>query len=171
MEAKMSVINAGAKATGNKSVLLFYVGDHANAATIGDVERVLRAVALAALPDMPPYLEGLLNLRGDAVPVINLHCRLSLAAPPLEPDNFFIILRHSTGKIAVRSAKTPIIKEPEGDYSAGLINCGACPELLKGIIKVDGIPVPVYNPEKLFQPDELSWKSLKTFWNNVLAKG
>lgn len=153
------------------SILLFHVGDHANAIDINDVERVLRAVALVAVPDMPPYLEGLLNLRGEPVPVINLHCRLSIPAPPLDPDNFFIILKHSTGRIAVRSVTTPVIKEPDGDYSAGLMHYGACPELLKGVIKVDGVPVPVYNPEKLFQPDTLPWESLKTFWNDVLAKG
>ena len=167
----MSVIDPADKTVANNSVLLFHVGEHASAVDINDVERVLRAVALVAIPDMPPYLEGLLNLRGEAVPVINLHCRLSIAAPPLEPDNFFIILKHSTGKIAVRSVTTPVIKEPDGDYSAGLMHYGACPELLKGVIKVDGVPVPVYNPENLFQPDGLPWESLKTFWNNVLAKG
>ena len=167
----MSVINAADNAIGNTNVLLFHVGDHANAVAIDDVERVLRAVALVTLPDMPPYLEGLLNLRGEAVPVIDLYCRLSIPAPPLDPANFFIILKHSTGKIAVRSVTTPVIKEPEGDYSAGLANYGACPDLLKGVIRVDGMPVPVYNPEKLFQPDESSWEVLKTFWNNVLAKG
>ncbi len=167
----MSVSNTNDKSTGNNSVLLFHVGDHANAVAIDDVERVLRAVALVALPDMPPYLEGLLNMRGNAIPVIDLHYRLSISAPPLDPENFFIILKHSTGKIAVRSVTTPVIKEPEGDYSAGLVNYGACPELLKGVIKIDGSPVPVYNPEKLFQPDDLAWESLKTFWNDVLAKG
>ena len=91
----MSVIDSADKTVANNSVLLFHVGDHANAVDINDVERVLRAVALVAIPDMPPYLEGLINLRGEAVPVINLHCRLSIAAPPLEPDNFFIILNSS----------------------------------------------------------------------------
>ncbi len=167
----MSVINTADKATGNKSVLLFYVGDYANAAAVSDVERVLRAVALVKIPDMPPYLEGLLNLRGEAVPVINLHYRLSVPEPSLDPEDFFIILRHSTGKIAVRSTRTPVLKEPEGDYSAELMNYGACPELLKGVIKVDGMPVPVYNPEKLFQPDDSAWGSLNSFWNNLLAQG
>ncbi len=167
----MSVINTADKAAGSRSVLLFYVGDHANAVAIDDVERVLRAVALVTIPDMPPYLEGLLNLRGEAIPVIDLHYRLSIPVRPLDPEDFFIILRHSAGKIAVRSIKTPVLKEPENDYSAGLVTYGACPELLTGIVKIDGAPVPVYNPEKLFQPDELSWASLKTFWDGILAKG
>lgn len=167
----MSVISTAHKATGSNGVLLFYVGDHANAADINDVERVLRAVALVTLPDMPPHLEGLLNLRGEAVPVVDLHYRLSIAAPPLDPADFFIILRHSAGKIAVRSVKTPVLKDPEGDYSADLVDYGACPELLKSVIKADGVPVPVYNPEKLFQPDDSAWESLNAFWNDVLAKG
>lgn len=167
----MSVINTAAKATGSKSVLLFYVGDHANAVAIDDVERVFRAVALVTIPDMPPYLEGLLNLRGEAIPVIDLCYRLSVPARPLDPEDFFIILRHPYGKIAVRSGRTPVLKEPSDDYSAGLVAYGACPELLKGIVKIDGVPVPVYNPEKLFQPDELLWELLKTFRDDTLAKG
>ncbi|MHB9137888.1 MAG: chemotaxis protein CheW [Victivallaceae bacterium] len=158
------------KATGDGRVLLFYAGVHANAVSVNDVERVLRAVELVAIPDMPPHLEGLLNLRGEAVPVINLHYRLDISTQELDPEDFLIILRHASGKIAVRSATTPVLKESEGDYSDDLTNSGACPELLKSVIKIDGAPVPVYNPDKLFQPEDAAWESLKTFWNDVLAK-
>jgi purine-binding chemotaxis protein CheW len=165
MEAKMSI-----KATGDGRVLLFYTGEHANAVSVNDVERVFRAVELVVIPDMPPHLEGLLNLRGEAVPVIDLHYRLAIQPQALDPENFFIILRHASGKIAVRSVTTPELKESEGDYSDDLTNSGACPELLKSVIKIDGTPVPVYNPEKLFQPEDAAWESLKTFWNDLLAK-
>jgi purine-binding chemotaxis protein CheW len=77
-----------------------YGGEYALA--VGDVVEVLSMVALARMPEAPPWLAGMLNLRGRVVPVIDLRRRLNF--PPRPP-----------------SLDTPVIVAQEADRLIGLI--------------------------------------------------
>jgi purine-binding chemotaxis protein CheW len=56
-------------------------GDYA--LVVSDVLEVLSMVALAHVPEAPPWLAGMLNLRGRVVPVIDLRLRLGFPARPI----------------------------------------------------------------------------------------
>ncbi len=60
---------------------------------IEDVESVVRWEALTRLPRMPKFLAGLLKLRGNAIPVIDLRLRLDLPTTSADADNRIVILR------------------------------------------------------------------------------
>lgn len=47
---------------------------------LGDVERLLPLMQMQAVPDGPDYLLGVMNLGGEAVPVLDLARRLNLPA-------------------------------------------------------------------------------------------
>jgi purine-binding chemotaxis protein CheW len=137
-------------------VLQIYTGDESGAFALAEVERVLRASALIKLPDLSTHFEGLLNLNGRVIPVIDLRHRLGMDGIPIEPEHFFVLINCSSGLTAVRSERTPQLKSFEGDYTENLSGFGACPELLKGVVKIDGAPVPLYNPEKLFSQEDFT---------------
>jgi chemotaxis-related protein WspB len=61
-------------------VLVFHLGSDRYGLPLQLVQRVLPLMALKALPLAAPAVAGLLNLHGDAVPVIDL-ARLSGGAP------------------------------------------------------------------------------------------
>lgn len=61
-------------------VLVFHIGPDRYALRLPLVARVLPAAALKAVPLAPDYVAGLLDLHGEAVPVIDLS-RLSGIAP------------------------------------------------------------------------------------------
>lgn len=48
------------------------------------VREVVRMVAVTPLPEAPPLVEGVVDLRGELVPVLALRARLGL--PPREPS-------------------------------------------------------------------------------------
>lgn len=58
---------------------------------------VQRAVALTPLPRSPPVVEGVINLRGKLVPVIDIRTKLGLPAQPLSPSNHMLIVQTSQG--------------------------------------------------------------------------
>mgnify|MGYP000861621354 CR=1 FL=1 len=61
---------------------------------VSAVSEAVRMVALAALPDAPDWLAGVVNMRGHIMPVIDLRRRLHLPAPA--PDlNTPIIIVHA----------------------------------------------------------------------------
>ena len=61
-------------------------GGHGYGLPVGAVVEVTRMVALAPLPDAPPWMAGVLDLRGVAVPVLDLAARFGRAprAPVLD---------------------------------------------------------------------------------------
>ena len=87
--------------------LTFRLRDGDYALDVADVVEVLSMVMLAYLPGAPPWLIGMLNLRGQVLPVLDLRLRLGFTAPALALD-------------------TPIIVARTGDRLAGLIVDEVC---------------------------------------------
>lgn len=65
-------------------MLLFEIAGDTYGVQLNDVDEVLHMPALRSIPSAPPFLAGVLNLRGDLVPVIDVLERLGQfrAEPP-----------------------------------------------------------------------------------------
>lgn len=66
---------------------------------LGDVERLLPLMQIQPVPDGPDYLAGIMNLAGEAVPVIDLARRLGLGKHTYHLDNP-VLLARSGGRLA-----------------------------------------------------------------------
>ena len=55
-----------------------------HAVPVGDVVEVVRMVAITPVAETPPWLSGVIDLRGRVIPVIDLRRRLGMV--PREPD-------------------------------------------------------------------------------------
>ena len=63
-----------------REVLLFTLEAQRYALPTSDVRELLRAVRLTPLPRAPAVIEGLLNLRGELLPVLDMRRRFRLPA-------------------------------------------------------------------------------------------
>jgi purine-binding chemotaxis protein CheW len=61
-------------------LVTFRVGDELFAADVMSVERVLRYTAPRPIPNVPAWLEGVIDYRGRVVPVIDMRARFELGA-------------------------------------------------------------------------------------------
>ena len=59
----------------------FVIGDEMFAVDILTVQEIIRDATITAIPDSPDFLEGVINLRGSIIPVIDLRKRLKLVHP------------------------------------------------------------------------------------------
>jgi purine-binding chemotaxis protein CheW len=55
------------------------------------VQEVVRAVAVSPLPDVPPFVEGVINARGTLVPVFDLRRRFGLPPTPPALHHHFVL--------------------------------------------------------------------------------
>jgi purine-binding chemotaxis protein CheW len=74
-------------------LLVFLLGAQRYALPLGAVHEVLRAVAIARLPNAPDIVEGVVNLRGRPIPVLDLRRRLGVPARVLDPSEHLIVAR------------------------------------------------------------------------------
>jgi purine-binding chemotaxis protein CheW len=65
---------------------------------VADVREIVRAVLPVPLPGAPGVIEGVVNLRGRVVPVLDLRRRFRLPARPIEPTDHLIIA-HAAGRL------------------------------------------------------------------------
>ena len=61
--------------------VVFRLAEQEYALRLENVSEVLRMVAITPLPEAPPWLAGMINLRGRVIAVTDLRLRLGLPAP------------------------------------------------------------------------------------------
>lgn len=82
---------------------------------VSAVVEAVRMVALAALPDAPDWLAGVVNMRGHIMPVIDLRRRLRLPASPFDLNTPIIIVRAGEQQFgAIVDALDAVIDLPDG---------------------------------------------------------
>lgn len=85
------------------AVLVFQVGDARCALPLDAVLEVVRAVRITPLPTAPAVIEGVIDVRGDLVPVLDLRARLGMAPVAVRPDHVLILARAADRTVAVRA--------------------------------------------------------------------
>jgi purine-binding chemotaxis protein CheW len=81
-----------APATAASQIVTFRLGDELFAADIFSVERVLRYTPPTPVPNVPAWIEGVIDYQGRVVPVINLRKRFELPDAPAPADGRILVL-------------------------------------------------------------------------------
>jgi chemotaxis signal transduction protein len=73
--------------------VLFVVDDQTYALQLHEVERIVRAVEVKRLPEVPAHVRGVVNVQGRVLPVVDLRARFGERSRPIALDDHFIIAR------------------------------------------------------------------------------
>jgi purine-binding chemotaxis protein CheW len=85
-----------------REVLLFTLEGHRYALPMGDVRELLRAARLTPLPRAPAVVEGLLDLRGELLPVLDMRRRFRLPVRPLASSDHLVVAQAGPRRVALR---------------------------------------------------------------------
>ncbi len=88
MEATNSQMQLG---SGGK-ILTVLLGGHAYGIELLDSKEVIAMMAVEPIPQAPPYLLGMINLRGRLIPVMDLRIKLGITPSPPTPESCIIIV-------------------------------------------------------------------------------
>ncbi len=135
----------------------FKVGRETYGVPITSLHEIVRVPEITAVPDAPDYLEGVINLRGKIVSVMDLRKRFGEKQTGLKRQNRILVVEHS-GRLAgliVDSAsevlKIPAdaVEAPPAVFQDGGLNC------VTGLGKVGGRLVVLLDMSKLLAPGSL----------------
>jgi len=73
-------------------IACFRLGDDLYAADIMRIREIIRPQKLTSLPKSPSFVEGVLNLRGTVIPVIDLRKRFDFPATDLDKNTRLLIV-------------------------------------------------------------------------------
>lgn len=81
----------------------FLVAGHYLGINVLEVQEVLREQRLTPVPLAPCVVEGLINLRGQIVPAIDLRLVLKLAPRPPEQPRFSVVVSCKDGPVSLQA--------------------------------------------------------------------
>ncbi len=76
-----------------RHVVVFQLGRELYAVGISDVREIVRMQPITPVPSAPGYVQGVVNLRGQVIPVLNLAARLGLPAQPVTPATRIMVVQ------------------------------------------------------------------------------
>ena len=79
-------------AAGTIQIVTFPVGGEEFGLDIGAITEVIRPLPVTALPHMPPFIEGVINLRDRIIPVVDLRKRFGIPGARSDPRKARMII-------------------------------------------------------------------------------
>ena len=144
---------------GNRQILVFNVANEEMGLDISCVREVLRPQTICPLPRTPPFIEGVINLRGHLVPLIDLGKRLN--ARQIEDENAKRIIVCKVNKsvvgLTVNSLKEIIALSEEAIRpTPGVVSMQMETQLLSGIATVGERMIPILDLDHILTKKEVT---------------
>jgi purine-binding chemotaxis protein CheW len=97
----------------------FQVGRETYGVPITSLHEIVRVPEITAVPDAPDYMEGVINLRGKIVSVIDLRKRLGEKAINMGKRNRILVVEHN-GRLSglIVDSASEVLKIPATDVEA-----------------------------------------------------
>ena len=82
-------------------VVAFKLGEEEYAVEILYVQDINRLLNITRIPRSDRHIEGVINLRGNIIPIVNLHTRFNLRASGNEEDKRIIVFQYDELKVGI----------------------------------------------------------------------
>lgn len=142
-------------------LVTFRLGEELYGVNIMDVKEIVKLQDVRAIPNAPYYVEGIINLRGEIIPIIDLHKRFRIQRVEMTEDDLqdagFIILNIENNKIGIiidKIARVVSIKGEDVREPPQMVS-GIGTEYIEGVIRQESGYLIMLNIRKLFEGKEL----------------
>lgn len=150
------------KENDGRQFLSFLLNDEEYGVDILRVQELRGWTPVTPVPDMPDYLQGVLNLRGAIIPVIDLRIRFGLPVQKYGPTTVVIVVKVDSGNservmgiIVDAVAETYTLSASSIQVApqvGGVIN----PEFIMGLVSQDDQMIVLMDIDELMNSDELA---------------
>ncbi len=136
----------------------FEVGDEEFAVPILSVQEINRMMQITPVPQSPPFVEGVINLRGKIIPVIDLRKRFGMSELENSDDVRIIVVEVANRVLGftvdrvneVLRINSSIVEPPPS------MVCGLDTDYVQGVGKLEDRLLILLHLEKLFTADEMA---------------
>ena len=146
-------------------LVTFQLGDELYGVDIMDVKEIVKVQNVRPIPNAPYYVEGIINLRSEIIPIINLHKRFHIKklvtasdVDELEEDEGgFIILDIEGNKIGIiidRIARVVAVEKGTIQPPPQMLS-GIGTEYIHGVVRQESTYLIILDTRRLFSAKEL----------------
>ena len=143
------------------SYLSFKIGTEIFAANVKNVLNILEMTKITKVPKAPNYMKGVINLRGNVLPVIDSRIKFSVEETEFTTNTCIIVLELHTGSdpimigAIVDSVKEVLEIDENEILDPPSIGNNFKTDYLKGMAKSEDGFIMILDAEKVFATDEI----------------
>ncbi|MFN3274298.1 MAG: chemotaxis protein CheW [Paracoccus sp. (in: a-proteobacteria)] len=147
-------MNARAQAM---NALTIRLDDELFAIEASQVREILELVTITDMPDAPPFVGGLINVRGRVVPLADLRVIFGMRRPEPDEDTRIVVMELDLGGeptvVGILADKVHDVTDIEADCieEAPKVGMRWKPELVRAIGKRDGGFIIIPDMERIFE--------------------
>jgi purine-binding chemotaxis protein CheW len=140
---------------GVRETVLFQLDNNIFGIPISNVQEIIKAPTITAIPNTPEFFKGVINLRDKVIPVLGLGEKLGLRESKSEGRRIIVInLGVNTAGLIV-DAVCDVKKIAENSIETGVNLCDTVSRTISGIAKLDDALIILLNLEQLLASDDV----------------
>ena len=126
----------------DQMIVVFAVGKEEYALPIDLISEVVKTPPIATVPQVPQYIKGVANIRGNVFAILDLNQKISQDLIDESTEHrYSLVLQHDEFKVAVAVEQVPdtlMIHDGELDTSPNVVGQASLNETsIKGVVKKD----------------------------------
>ncbi|MEP7231138.1 MAG: chemotaxis protein CheW [Ginsengibacter sp.] len=145
-----------------ESYLTFKLESELFAINVSKVLEILEVKPITKIPKSPPFMKGVINLRGNILPVIDTRNKFCMPQADFTIDTCIVVLNINAGNEsllvgAIVDSVQKVIDIPE-DLIQPSLSIGAIyrEDFINGIGKIDENFIMILNIDKVFSAEEIA---------------
>ncbi len=139
-------------------LVTFSLGNEEFSVDILKVQEIIRLMDLTRVPKAPEFIEGVINLRGKVIPVMDLRKRFSMPEAEDSSEARIIVVELHKATVGFRvDGVSEVLRLPADTVEPPpTMVCGVETEYIKGVGKLDDRLIILLDVEKVLTEDENS---------------
>ena len=140
-----------------EQIVVFHLGAEEYGISISKVKEIIVYNGVTRLPNSPDFVEGIINLRGRLISIIDLNKRFKIKGSSTSNKQAIIVEVYNKEIGILVDGVTEVLKLSEQSInSMPTITTNINTEYVQGIATVNDRLLIMLDIEKLFQPEELA---------------
>ncbi len=138
--------------------VMFGLGRERHAVPVLKVKEIISSGRVFPIPRMPAFIEGILSLRGEIIPIVDLRKRFELPEAPKTEESRIVVLEMGSFFVGISVDQVfEVIKIEEGKIEPPppLVG-GLRADFLEGVCELESHLVTILNLEQIFSLSERS---------------
>jgi len=144
----------GSFQTVTDQIVVFSLDELFYALPLHTVVRVIHAVETRHLPKAPEIISGIINVKGQIIPVADIRKRFGLVTREIDPDDRLIIADTEKRQIAILVDTVTGIRDLAPGQQKKAEETLPFAEHLRGVAKIDNELILIYDLEQFLSLDE-----------------
>ncbi len=144
-------------ATKMRQLVCFSLGRNNFGVDISKVHEIKRMAGVTNIPDSPHFIEGLINLRGDVIPIVSLRKRFNMTEKAEDGENRIVVIEAPDATIGLLvDSVTEVLRISDSQIEPPpkLLSAGVELHYIEGVAKVGEDLLIVLDTDLIFSEEE-----------------